>query len=146
MYSVFRHLRYHIKYNGGEWVGVNIASKVQRPFTISFRLHVSSDPLPPTQLTVDTDVTTTSVTVKWAYDQARSHSTMWRVMYNTTKGTSNTTTINTQNAAQLKKTISGLTPGETYSVSVYGVAASDRVSQTAAQVNVTASECFIYFT
>ncbi|KAK2181825.1 hypothetical protein NP493_380g01008 [Ridgeia piscesae] len=93
-------------------------------------------PLPPTQLTVDTDITTTSVTVKWAYDKARSHSTMWRVMY-TMKGKFNTTVINTRNAAQLKQTISGLTPGKTYSVSVYGVATSDRASQTAAQVDAT---------
>ena len=124
---------------------MNIACKVQRPFTISFRLHVSSDPLPPTQLRVDTDITTTSVTVKWAYDEARSHSTMWRVMY-TVKGKSDMTFLDTRNADQLKQNISGLTPGQTYSVSVYGVAASDRVSKSAVQVDATASECFIYFT
>ena len=64
----------------------------------------------------------------------------------TMKGKFNTTVINTRNAAQLKQTISGLTPGKTYSVSVYGVATSDRASQTAAQVDATTSECFIYFT
>ena len=91
------------------------------------------------QLKVDKDMTTTSsVTLKWEYDERKSHSEMWRIVH-TMKGESKMTVTDTD---QLQQTIAGLTPGQNYSVFVYGVTTSDIVSQSAALVEATVSECF----
>ncbi|KAI0229774.1 hypothetical protein LSAT2_019802 [Lamellibrachia satsuma] len=95
-------------------------------------------PLPPTQLTVNRDETTTnSVNVKWIYEHNLSHSEQWRVTY-TVKGTNKVLkTTNTDSANVLKQTIGNLRAGLNYTITVYGVTYDDTVSKTTAQVDAT---------
>ena len=98
------------------------------------------DPLPPTNLEVQTASTTTdSVTVTWSYDSTKSFCEKWKVKYKV-KGTSDTSELTTSNVNEQEMTIPGLTPGKTYTISVFGVTTGDVISQTSVDKHATVSK------
>ena len=99
-----------------------------------------SDPLPPTNLEVQTASTTTdSVTVTWSYDNTESFCEKWKVKYKV-KDASDTKELTTSNVNKLEMTIPGLTAGETYTISVFGVTTGDVISQTSVNTDATVSK------
>ena len=95
----------------------------------------SSDPLPPTGLTVS-PTTTTSVKVQWQYDSTKSFCVKWKVKY-TVKDMNNFQEVFTSVATDLEKTIDNLTPGKTYTIQVFGVTTNGVVSKTDVHDDVT---------
>jgi len=103
-----------------------------------------ADPLPPSQLEVLTNITTTSsVTVTWKYDPHQSHIEKWRVQY-TVKGKSDVNYIDSESADVLQMTITNLTSGENYTIVVYGVTYTGVTSLQAQGVNVTVGMYFVH--
>ena len=102
------------------------------------------DPLPPSQLEVLTNITTTSsVTVTWKYDPHKCHIEKWRVQY-TVKGKSDVNYIDSDSADVLQMTITNLTSGENYTIAVYGVTYKGVISLQAQYVNVTVGMYFVH--
>ena len=101
-------------------------------------VSLSSDPLPPTGLTVS-PTTTTSVKVQWQYDSTKSFCVKWKVKY-TVKDMNNFEEVFTTAATDLEKTIDNLTPGKTYTIQVFGVTTNDVVSKTDVHDDLTLSK------
>ena len=101
-------------------------------------VSLSSDPLPPTGLTVS-PTTTTSVKVQWQYESTKSFCVKWKVKY-TVKGTNNFQEVFTSGATDLEKTIDNLTPGKTYTIKVFGVTTNGVVSKTDVHDDLTLSK------
>ena len=101
-------------------------------------VSLSSDPLPPTGLTVS-PTTTTSVKVQWQYDNTNSFCVKWKVKY-TVKDMNNFEEVFTTAATDLEKTIENLTPGKTYTIQVFGVTTNGVVSKTDVHKDVILSK------
>ena len=77
--------------------------------------------------------------VTWSYDSTKSFCEKWKVKYKA-KGTNDITEKTTSNVNEQEMTIPGLTAGETYTISVFGVTTGDVISQTSFDIDVTVSK------
>ena len=96
--------------------------------------------MPPTNIEVQTASTTTdSVRVTWSYDSTKSFCEKCKVKYKV-KDTSDTKELTTDSANEKEMTIDKLTPGETYTISVFGVTKGDVISLTSIDIDATVSK------
>ena len=98
-----------------------------------------SDPEPPLSLRV-TSTTTTTVKMRWEYDNSQSAIKMWRVLYSENDKEEFDELI-TDDVAQREVTIDGLIPGQTYAIRLFAVTSGDIASLEPAEVTVTLSTC-----
>ena len=98
------------------------------------------DPLPPTNLEVQTASTTTdSVKVTWSYDSTKSLCEKWKVEYKV-KDTSDIKELTTDNVNKQGMTIPGLISGQTYTISVFGVTTGGIISEMSVDIDATVSK------
>ena len=100
-----------------------------------------TDPLPPKNLRVNKQwTTTTSVEVQWDDDHLESYIKYWEVRISDVDGTNDRKVTETASRSDVVKTVDRLNPGKNYTVSVYGSIDNNRRSQAAATIKVTASK------
>lgn len=108
---------------------------------LNFSYLCSSDPLPPSEVIIETAATTTtSVKVNWVYESDESYITQWRLEY-TVKGIeawAEATT--TSDETTLSYFVNGLMSGQTYVMRVFGITVTNLDSQTASQADATVSK------
>ena len=96
--------------------------------------------MPPTNLEVQSASTTTdSVKVTWSYDSTKSFCEKWKVNYKV-KDTDDTKESTTNNVNEQEMTIPELIPGQTYTISVFGVTTGDVISETSVDIDATVSK------
>ena len=96
---------------------------------------LSSDPLPPTSVTV-TGRTTNSVSISWQHDSSKSYCEKWKVVY-TEKDKTQIKTITINSVAEKSVNIPSLVPGRTYTIKVFAITSDDVVSKTAKEMDGT---------
>ena len=75
------------------------------------------------------ETTTTSLKIQWRYDDKKSFCEKWGVNYTKT-GDNDFNTIVTNSVADQETTIPSLTPGQSYTIKVFGITTNNIVSQT----------------
>ena len=77
----------------------------------------------------------------WTYDSSVSYNNKWRVKY-TSPGATDEYTVGLKDNGDNDRhiTVTGLTPGQSYTIKVYGLTVGDLTSQTATTLSVTASK------